>query len=218
MAYSNYLCGDVYNHVWLRGLSGFRPDQCGIMLDELVLRPAWEDDKILPLINREDMRNLNIMDRGPVRELARGISFTLRNLDTLKRIVIYCDGLLFERDIAALHNEFTSVFSYPPFQDWRRRIEDGSPNGHPEWETVKSWRIIIQGPRQWAILAHEGDAERERSVVVELRMSDSWAGYYFPPPPPSPAFSEKLREGKVDLFLFTDLSFSSLHCAGIRNL
>lgn len=189
MAYSNYLGDDGYNHRWLQGLSHFRPDQCGIMLDELVLRPAWEDEKILPLISREGRGNHMIMDRGRLRDLRNGVLVALRNIATLKRIVIYCDGLLFERDIAALHEEFMC--------DWRQ-----------------NWDIIIRDPRQWTLtlLTYEGGAQRERSVTIEFRMSDSWVGYYFPPLPLS-ADSQRFRESEVDLFLFTNLS----SCAGTHN-
>jgi hypothetical protein len=110
------------------------------MLDELVVRPGWEDEEILPLISREDEKNRVFMDGGPVGELAKGILGALRNLATLQQIIIYCDGLLFERDLAALHKEFRSEFRHPSFQIWRQQTEDVFQSGYSEW--VRNWRII----------------------------------------------------------------------------
>lgn len=179
MTYSNYRSYDGYNHMWLRGMVEFRPDNAGIVLEELSLRPGWEDEEILPLISREDEAVMEDIRRGPVAELARSVLATVRNLQTLKRINILCDGLLLEKDVAALIKELRTEFRHPSFQHWRTSTAHCFGHGYVAW--AQTWRAVVHDARRWTLLARGSDADAGRSVNIEFRMSDSWTGRHFPP-------------------------------------
>lgn len=187
MVYSNYHAYEGYHHLWLRQMVNFRPDRAGIVLEELSLRPAWELKEILPLISREDEAIREDIQRGPAAELARSVLATVRNLKTLKRINILCDGMLLEKDIAAVQKEFRTEFRHPSFHYWRRLTAPCFGDNYTTW--AQMWRVVVHDTRRWTLLTRGGDANTQRSVKIEFRMSNSWMGRCVSPPPEAAALS-----------------------------
>lgn len=169
MVYSNYHHYEGYNHMWLRYMVEFRPDRAGIMLEELSLRPGWEQDWLLPLISGRDEALREDIQRCLDRELAKSVLVPFRNLKTLKRINILCDGLLPEKDIAVVQREFRTEFRHPSFHLQQRGSTE--PNfGHDYAAWARMWRVDVHDTRRWTLLAHGGDADTERSVEIEFRI------------------------------------------------